>query len=69
MKTCYTYVIPVLASIALTATMALAQVSGPGPRGGRTPPTAAQMAARQAQFCTDREARQAAPASPLPKSG
>src|ERR1043166_7834515 len=56
------YVIPALASLALTATVALAQMPpGPGGRGAnRTPPTAEQMAARRAQFCTDMQARQAA---------
>ena len=56
------YIIPALASIALTATVALAQMPGPGPqRGpGRSPPTAEQMASRQAQFCADRQASQAA---------
>ena len=56
------YLIPALASLALTATVALAQVpAAPGAQGHhRTPPTAEQMAARRAQFCTDMVARQAA---------
>jgi hypothetical protein len=60
MKIPYRTLLPTAAVIALTATAAIAQMPGPGPRAGRTPPTAEQMAARQAQFCTDMQARQAA---------
>ena len=54
------YIIPALASLALTATVALAQATQGAQGPHRMPPTAEQMAARRAQFCTDRAARQAA---------
>ena len=49
MKFSSRYIVPALASIALTATVALAQMPpGPGGRGpNRTPPTAEQMAAHR----------------------
>ena len=60
----YKKVIPALAAIVLSASAALAQMppagQGPGRGANRTPPTAEQMAARQAQICADREARSAA---------
>jgi len=57
----YKIVIPSLAALVLTASVAMAQMAPPpqgGPmRGNRTPPTAEQMAARQARMCADRQAR------------
>ena len=64
MKINYKYVIPTVAAVLFSASIAAAQIPfGPGPGGrgqGRTPPTAEQMAARQTQMCADREARNAA---------
>src|SRR5579872_3363899 len=61
MKMSSRYVIPALASIVLTASVALAQMpAGPQRGPNRAPPTAEQMAARQTQFCADLAARQAA---------
>jgi hypothetical protein len=66
MKTKSRYLLSAVATVLLTASMALAQMPANGPgrgpeRGpGRTPPTAEQMAARRTQMCADMQARQAA---------
>jgi hypothetical protein len=56
------YLFPAIAAIALTASVAVAQMPPPGGRGPgqRTPPTAEQMAARQTALCADMAARGAA---------
>jgi hypothetical protein len=62
MKANSRYFLPAIATVLLTASMALAQMpaNGAGRGPGRTPPTAEQMAARRTQFCADLQARQAA---------
>lgn len=62
MKMTYKHVIPAMAAIVLTASAAVAQMPAAGQQRGanRTPPTAEQMAERQAQMCADRSARAAA---------
>src|SRR5579864_4704617 len=54
------YILPILASVALTASFALAQAPRAGGRPPRTQPTAEQMEARRQQMCADRGAREAA---------
>jgi hypothetical protein len=55
------YLFPALAALALTASVAVAQMPPPGGRGpARTPPTAEQMAARRTAICADMAARGAA---------
>ncbi len=62
MKTPLKHLIPALTAVALTSTIALAQTPPANAQRGanRTPPTAEQMAERQAQMCADRAARAAA---------
>ena len=60
MKANLRYLIPALASIALTASFALAQAPRNGARPPRTQPTAEQVEARRQQACADAGARQAA---------
>ena len=55
------YLFPALAALALTASVAVAQMPPAGGRGpARTPPTAEQMAARHTAMCADMAARGAA---------
>ena len=55
------YLFPALAALALTASVAVAQMPPAGGRGpARTPPTTEQMAARRTAMCTDMAARGAA---------
>ena len=64
MSITYKYIIPSLAVMALTASVAVAQMAPGGAmgpmRGDRTPPTAEQRTARQTEMCADRMARGAA---------
>jgi hypothetical protein len=55
------YLFPALAALALTASVAVAQMPPAGGRApARTPPTAEQIAARRTAICTDMAARGAA---------
>lgn len=55
------YLFPAIAALALTASVAVAQMPPPGGRApARTPPTAEQVAARRTAICADMAARGAA---------